>query len=187
VAAHAFDSKFDTTDLDVLNRRLSRVSKEAAKAVAKSNREWAKKLVTRIGPSMPHTGAKSLAKQGSKHDTRPGAFRRVIRATASADSAAIRGGGKSTGKAPHFYAVEFGGGVTWSSPTTSKRHRIGVYPRSPTIKSLGLFDYAGTQRGAAGWFFGPALRKQSPEYVKDMVRSASEVVTAELKGTPSGS
>jgi hypothetical protein len=178
--AYAFDTKFDTSDLDTMNRRLARCSKEAMKAVRESNKAQAELLAERIRRNTPRTSAKSAARQGKKHKTRPGALAKATRARATGDSASIVGGGRSKGPAPHFYAHEFGGSVLWSSPSTSKRHRIGVAHPAPSISSLGLFDRSGTQRGSAGWFFYPTLRSHEKQYVAAIVDAADKAVRTAL-------
>ena len=178
--AYGFDTKFDTSNIDVMNRRLARCAKEAVVAVRESNRREADKFADRIRRNTPVTSAKSAAREGGKHKTRPGALRQATRSRVTADSASVVGGGRSKGPAPHFYANEFGGSVLWSSPSTSKRHKIGVHKRSPSIKSAGLFDISGKQRGASGWFFYPTLRKYEAEYVKAIVAAADGAVRTAL-------
>ena len=163
-----------------MNRRLARCSKEALPAVRASNKEQAGKLAAAIARNTPRTSAKSAAKEGRKHKTRHGALAAATKARATGDSASIVGGGRAKGPAPHFYAQEFGGGVTWSSQNTSKRHRIGVKKPAPSLAHLGLFDRKGGHRGSAGWFFFPTLRKHEAEYVRAIVSAADQAVHTAL-------
>jgi hypothetical protein len=179
--AYGFETKFDSSDIDVVNRRLARCSKEAVSAVRKAMKQEAVPLAAKAARNAPRTSAKSAKREGPKHDTKRGALAKSIRARATGDSATIVGGGRARGPAPHFYAHEFGGGVLWSSPTTSKRHRIGVQKRSLSLKQAGLFNSAGNQRGATGWFFHPTLRAHEGEFVGAIVAAADEAVRETLK------
>ena len=61
-------------------------------------------------------------------------------------------------------------------------HVIPVRERAPTIKSLGLFDRSGTQRGSAGWFFYPTAQQYGPSIRTAIVRDAEAIVRRELAG-----
>ena len=188
--AYTYASKFvDVHSLDELQRRLSRVPAEAAKQVSKRNRQHAAELVKRIKVEMPVSGGTvkhrhpwSHAKYGSgsrRSAGGKGKLRRSIRSRVGADYANVLGGNAAT---PYFIVNEFGGGAKFVNGKGNKVY-IPVRERSPSVKSLGLFDRSGTQRGAAGWFFWPTAEHYSPAIRTAIVRDAEAIVRRELAGT----
>ena len=183
--AQSFDSQWDASSLAELNRNLGRCPEEALQSVRKSNRKWAALFRDKIRRNTPRLSAKSARKQGKKHDTRRGSLMRAVTSRGSMRDASIvaRGlgpDGKRSAVAPHFKVMEFGGGVMWSSTKSNKSHRIRVLRRSPTMKSLGLFDRGGKQRGASGWFFYPTLRAHEDEYRSEALRGIEDAVRKSL-------
>jgi hypothetical protein len=152
--AYAFTSKFEVSSVEQLERRLSRVSKEVAPAVRKSNRRWAAKLRDLIRAKVPRG---SGAKYGPRHTTPKGALRRSVRSGATADSAYVKGGGT----VPHFFVNEFGGGVRWTNGRTS--HGIPIKPRNPQ-----------------GYFFFPETRQNVDEIATDAVHEAETIIRENL-------
>jgi hypothetical protein len=192
--AYSFDSKWDVSSIDELERRLSRVPAEAAKQVRKRNRQHAAELVKRIKAEMPVAGGMvkhrhpwSHAKYGSgsrKGSGTKGKLRRSVRAKVGADYASVLGGGSQTsqdGKS-YFFANEFGGGASFVNKKGRKVF-IPTRERSPSLKSQGLFDRSGTQRGAAGWFFYPTAEQYAPTVRTAIVRDAEAIVRRELAGS----
>ena len=184
--AYSFDSKFDAKSLDVLERRLSRVAAEAAKAVKVSNRKHADRLADLIRYETPTGGGtvqhrhRNSKGGAASHGSRPhGGMKRSVRARATADSASVIGGMK---RVPYFIVNEFGGGVRWTNGRRS--HGIPVRERSATLASLGLHNDRGSSAGAAGWFFFPTVRKYLPEIQRELIRDAEAVIRAELTQSP---
>lgn len=187
--AYTHASKFvDVSSIDMLNRRLARVPAEAAKQVAKRNRQHANSLVKLIKAEMPvaggvvkHRASWSHAKWGSTSRTSgpKGTKRRSVRSKVGADYASVLGGGPTV---PYWFASEFGGGAHFTNKAGNKQY-IPTRERSPSLKSKGLFDYTGkTQRGAVGWFFYPTAELYT-EHIRDaIVRDAEEIVRRELSG-----
>jgi hypothetical protein len=192
--AYSFDSKWDVSSLKELDRRLARVPAEAAKQVAKRNRQHANELAKRIRAEMPvaggvvkHRHSWSHAKYGSssrKSAGGKGKLRRSVRTKVGADYASVLGGGPLTsqeGKS-YFYANEFGGGASFVNRAGNKQF-IPTREREPTVKASGLFDRSGTQRGSAGWFFYPTAEQYAPDIRTAIVRDAEAIVRHELSGT----
>ena len=182
--AYSFDSKFDAKSLDVLERRLSRVASEAAKEVRTSNRRHANRLADLIRDATPRGGGTVQHRHPRSKATGPssggtGGMKRAVRARATAGSASVVGGMQRT---PYFIVNEFGGGVKWTNGR--KSHGIPVRERAPSMASLGLYDDHGGQRGSAGWFFYPTVRKYLPDIQRDLVRDAERVVRSELTKSP---
>lgn len=185
--AYSFESKWDTSSLTELNKRLSRVAKEAYAEVRKSNRAHANHLRDKIrtatpvaGGSVQHRSSWSKERGASRRNrSRHGQMKASIKSRVGADYAAVVGGGPRT---PYFNVNEFGGGALWSNRTSSKRHVIPVRARSASIKSLGFKDKSNTQRGAAGWFFYPTIHQEFPLIEKQLVDDAVRVVTRTLSG-----
>jgi phage gpG-like protein len=184
--AYSFDSKWDVSSLDELQRRLSRVPAEAAKQVSKRNRQHAAQLVKRIKVEMPVAGGTVKHRHSWSHETGlsrrgpggSGKLRRSIRTRVSSDYANVLGGNAAT---PYFIVNEFGGGAKFVNGKGNKVF-IPVRERSPSVKSLGLFDRSGTQRGAAGWFFWPTAEHYAPAIRTAIVRDAEAIVRRELAG-----
>lgn len=153
--AYAFDTKFDVSNLDELNRRLARCPKEAQNAVRKSNRGFAAQLRGYERAAMPSGGSK----YGARHDTPAGAMKMSIVSRATAEVAYVRGGG---GKAPHFIVQEFGGGVLWRSKR-GRKHGIRIKARN-----------------AEGYFFFPTGKKHVPELQQDATDAAMQVMQEQL-------
>ena len=182
--AYSFDSKWDVSSLEDLDRRLSRVPAEAAKQVAKRNRQHANDMRNRIRAVEPVAGgfvkyrhAASKANGPSKRGKgRRGAMRGSVRTRVGSDYASIVGGGPAT---PYFNVNEFGGGVKWTN-SSGKSHGIPVRARSQSMAQLGLENKSGTGRGAAGWFFFPTVRKYLPEIQTALVRDATAIIRREL-------
>lgn len=184
--AYSFDSKFEAKSLEVLERRLSRVAAEAAKAVKVSNRKHADRLADLIrnetptgGGSVQHRHPRSKGTARPHGRARHGGMKRAVRARATADSASVVGGMKSV---PYYIVNEFGGGVRWTNGRSS--HGIPVRARSATLASLGLHGDSGGTSGAAGWFFFPTVRKYLPEIQSDLIRDAEAVIRSELTQSP---
>jgi len=189
--AYGFDTKFDTSDADVIARRLGRCSAEAYNAVRKVNRENAGKLRDLIRAQMPvaggparnrHPDSKAWEYTGRqrKPGTKSGAMKMSVRSGASGDSAWVRGGNART---PHYMVNEFGGAVRWYKSVSTRStpaHAIPVRRESATLASLGWKDSSGTQRGKAGWFFYPTARKHAPEIELATIRDAEQAVRLAL-------
>jgi hypothetical protein len=153
--AYAFDTKFDVSNLDELQRRLGRCPKEAQSAVRKSNRSFAAKLRDYERAAAPSGNSR----HGSRHDTPPGSMRMSIRPGAGADYAYVKGGGA---RAPHLPVQEFGGGVRW----VSKHGRVHGIPIKP--------------RNAEGYWFFPTGKRHVPELQREATDAAMEVLKQEL-------
>lgn len=172
----SFDSKWDASSLRELERLLEHVPAESVKAVRKSNRLWAGKLrdLIRGSTNLPRLSAKSKKKQGARHDTKR-SLRWAITSRAGTESSAVVA---RRSKFPHFNVIEFGGGVMWRRG--SEKHRIGVRKRSPSMKTMGLYDKKGRQRGATGWFFWPTIRDHLDDIQASAVKGAEDAVRRTL-------
>jgi hypothetical protein len=185
--AYAFDSKWDVSSLDELDRRLNRVSLEAAKGVRASNKKHANELQKRIrvatpvaGGTVAHRNAYSRATGPSrKGPGRSGRMRMSVRSRAGADYASVVGGGPGV---PYFCGNEFGGGQRLKTKGGRSFYRP-MRERSASIKSLGYFDKSGTQRGAAGWFFFPTGNEYMPTIQREAVTDAEAIIRHELSGS----
>lgn len=186
--AYSFDSKFEAKSLKELERRLSRVASEAVVEVRASNRKHANRLADLIrnetprgGEAVQHRHPRSKA-SGASRSRGTGGMKRSVRSRATADAAAVLGGMKRT---PYFIVNEFGGGVKWTNKN-GKSHGIPVRERAPSMVALGLYDDHGGQRGSAGWFFFPTVRKYLPDIQEELVRDAERVIRSELTQSPIG-
>jgi hypothetical protein len=189
--AYGFDTKFDTSDADVIARRLGRCSAEAYNAVRTANRKNAGDLRDLIRAQMPVAGgparnrhpeskAWEYAGRPRKSGTKPGAMKMSVRSGGSGDSSWVKGGNART---PHYFVNEFGGAVRWYksvSTRSSPAHVIPVRAESATIASLGWRDSSGSRRGKAGWFFYPTARKHAPAIELATIRDAEQAVRLAL-------
>ena len=180
-----FDAEWDTNSLKVLYQRLGHVPKEASNAVRKALRVNVNELRTLIRAEMPVVGGSVKHRHSWSHaegpsrkskSARRGGMKAAVKSKVSAEYAAVYGGGL-----PYYVANEFGGGAKFVNRAGHKQY-IPIRERSPSLKSLGLYDQYGGQQGAAGWFFYPTTAKHLPRIQQSAVKAAEQAVRQSLSG-----
>lgn len=184
--AYSFDSKWDTSSLTELHRRLGHVPQEASNDVRKALRVNVNEMRTLIRAEMPVVGGTVKNRHPWSHATgasrkrkgaRRGQMRASVKSKVSAEYAAVMGGAG----VPFFIANEFGGGAGF---VNKKGHKVYIptRKRSPSMASLGFKNVKGNGRGAAGWFFYPTAYKHLPRIQKAAVAAAGQAVRTALAG-----